>query len=274
MISKSILKWAGNKAKLAPTIVGIFGDKHKTLVEPFVGSAGVFLNSNFERYILSDANSHLIGMYHRIIVNPSGVIDRMEELYRGSNNQIAYNSIRELFNMITDSDEKAAMFAFLNRHSFNGLVRYNRDGLFNAPFGRYDRPYFPKDEVMSFYDKAMSVNVRITCQDYMDALIDVPDDSAVYLDPPYVPTSKSNLQSWMTPFTMEDQINLVLMAQALTKRGCTVVISNHDLPSTRKLYAEANDIIAVDVRRSISCKGDGRGKVGELLAVYSPEEAR
>lgn len=269
MISKSVVKWAGNKAQLAAKIVGIFGDRHDTLVEPFVGSAGVFLNSDFDRYILADANEHLIGMYNNLIANPTGVIKRVEEVFKNSNNQVAYNSIRELFNMLTDGPDKAAMFVYLNRHSFNGLVRYNRDGYFNAPFGRYDKPYLPVKEMESFCDKAHGVNCTFRVRDYMDTLIkETPDNSAVYMDPPYVPVGSSNLQSWMTPFTMEDQVSLVVLAQSLTKRGCTVVISNHDLPATRKLYEEANEIHEVTARRSISCKGNGRGKVGELLAVY------
>ena len=46
-----------------------------------------------------------------------------------------------------------------------------------------------------------------------------------------------------------------------------MVISNHDTPLTRKIYAGA-ELDSIQVGRSISQKGSSRGKVAELFAIY------
>jgi DNA adenine methylase len=54
------------------------------------------------------------------------------------------------------------------------------------------------------------------------------------------------------------------------RQGAKVIISNHDVPAARELYADATKIIEISVNRSVSAKGGSRGKVGEILAVYQP----
>ena len=59
----------------------------------------------------------------------------------------SYYEIRERFNRAEDPWERAVCFMYLNRYGFNGLCRYNRDGLFNVAHGRYKTVYFPKQEL-------------------------------------------------------------------------------------------------------------------------------
>ena len=48
-----ILKWLGGKREHLPYLGRVFEGSRKVLVEPFVGSAVVFLNTNFDEYILA-----------------------------------------------------------------------------------------------------------------------------------------------------------------------------------------------------------------------------
>ena len=48
------------------------------------------------------------------------------------------------------------------------------------------------------------------------------------------------------------------------------MVSNHDTEITRKLYNDAK-IVSFDVKRLISCNGDSRKHVKELLAIYDPK---
>ena len=68
-------------------------------------------------------------------------------------------------------------------------------------------------------------------------------------------------------FTFDDQAELANLAEAAQTAGHTVVISNHDTPLTRKIYAGA-ELDSIQVGRSISQKGSSRGKVAELFAIY------
>jgi len=51
------------------------------------------------------------------------------------------------------------------------------------------------------------------------------------------------------------------------KRGIPVLISNHDLAITRELYQKA-EVHSFDIQRTVSCLGDKRKKVRELLALF------
>jgi len=59
------------------------------------------------------------------------------------------------------------------------------------------------------------------------------------------------------------------MARKLALRGITVVASNHDTPLIRQLYTGA-EIQTIEVQRSISCKGNARAPVREVIAVLRP----
>jgi hypothetical protein len=66
-----------------------------------------------------------------------------------------YELIRSEFNAQTlDATERAAAFLYLNRHCFNGLMRYNLDHQFNVGWGKYKAPYYPMDEMKAFADMA------------------------------------------------------------------------------------------------------------------------
>ena len=57
------------------------------------------------------------------------------------------------------------------------------------------------------------------------------------------------------------------VASAAAKRGVPVVLSNHDVPLIRELYADAR-LESFPVQRFISCNGARRGAARELLAVF------
>lgn len=98
----------------------------------------------------------------------------------------------------------------------------------------------------------------------------------VYCDPPYAPLSTTaNFTSYASGgFNLEHQHELARRAaHTAHKRGIPVLISNHDTELTRLLYQDA-DIQSLQVARFISPKGDSRGKVAEILALYTqPERA-
>ena len=91
----------------------------------------------------------------------------------------------------------------------------------------------------------------------------------VYCDPPYMPLSKTaNFTKYSTnDFGLANQTALVNMAKTLTKKGITVVISNHDTPLINEIY-QGTKIHRFDVQRFISCNGQNRGKAKEILAVF------
>ncbi|XKM13706.1 Dam family site-specific DNA-(adenine-N6)-methyltransferase [Orbaceae bacterium ac157xtp] len=265
--NRSFLKWAGGKFPMVEKIRNYL-PSGEVLMEPFVGAGTIFLNTNYDRYVLADINHDLISLYEIVKNNPETFVEDAKLLFTEETNQEAsFYQIRELFNISTEPYERALLFLYLNRHCFNGLCRYNTKGEFNVPFGRYEKAYFPEKEILFFAEKAQ--NAEFICAPYQDVMEIADPGYVVYCDPPYAPTSKrANFTAYYSvDFNIEDQGNLARMAEKLSNNQIPVIISNHDTSFTREWYGNA-DIFTVETRRSISCDGNGRKKIDELLALY------
>lgn len=265
--SRPFLKWAGNKYNLVERIKNLL-PPGKRLVEPFCGSAAIFLGTHYSNYLLAESNPDLITLYQELKKGGKEFINYTKTFFKEKYNEKKYYcELREKFNTTEDPTLKSALFIYLNRHGYNGLCRYNSEKKFNVPFGRFDKIYFPEHRLNYFHQKAQFAN--FTCQDFRKTLKKLRKTDVVYCDPPYVPLSKTACFTNYNgkTFSEEDQIELAKSAEKLKKDGITVIISNHDTPFTRKIYHQA-EIHSFEVKRTISQDPSTRMPVKELLAVY------
>ena len=267
---RSPLKWAGGKKKVINDIANLLPTKgRKRLVEPFVGGGSVFLNLDFEEFLLIDMNQDLISLFNLIKSQPTQFISDASNFFDTDNNQPEkYYEFRRQFNQSTDSYERSMLFLYLNRHGYNGLCRYNKSGGYNVPFGRYKHPYFPQKELEFFSEKAQKATFMQG--DFETAFSQLQTDDVVYCDPPYSPINRtSNFTAYAgNSFTDEDQQRLVSCAEIARSNNIPTLISNHYVDFTRELYKDATKSKLFQVQRSISQKGTGRIKVKEILALY------
>ena len=266
---KPFLKWAGNKIHIIERVREKIGSGQR-LVEPFLGSGAVFLNSDFESYLLSDTNPDLINLYLTLQKQGKEFVDYCESLFCPEYNQEdKFYELREMFNNQPDPVLKSAILVYLNRHCYNGLIRYNLKGGFNTPFGRYQNPYFPRTEMLYFFEK--SQRAQFFCQDFETSMLNAKRGDVIYCDPPYSPISKTaNFTSYSAkPFGPLEQMRLVKVAWLAAKHGSRVVISNHSTEFTEDAY-QGMSVNQFEVQRTISCKAKGRNKVLELIAVMEP----
>ncbi|MGB0744564.1 MAG: Dam family site-specific DNA-(adenine-N6)-methyltransferase [Opitutales bacterium] len=268
-LTRPFLKWAGNKFKILDQVLPQL-NRHgnQRLLEPFVGSGAVFLNAGFRENVLCDVNPDIINLYEYLRQQPDGFIEDCKQYFSGAyNNQASFNQLRDEFNQSSDTYRRALLFVYLNRHCFNGLCRYNSKGIFNVPFGRYAKPYFPAEELLTF--AAASANSKFYKQCFTRTFQEVRAGDVVYCDPPYIPLSvTSSFSSYSADdFGEEEQKELARQAEQAAAKGAVVVISNHDNEISRNLYRSA-EIISFDVQRFISAKGDRRNKAPELLAIF------
>ena len=265
---KPFLKWAGGKSKISEKILVHF-KKGTRLVEPFIGSGVIFLNSSFDKYLLCDINNDLISLYVNLKNRPEELVYKSKSFFsRSSNTEDNFYFLRNKFNSLKSHElEKSALFIYLNRHGFNGLCRYNRKGLFNVPFGKYKTPFFPEERMFDFANKSQYANFK--CQDFNKTFAEIKSGDIVYCDPPYVPLSKtSNFTTYSkSSFTLEDQKNLSYKAMELKEKKIQCVISNHDTIITRNLYKEAK-IFKLKVQRNIASRASSRKKIDELVALF------
>lgn len=268
--NRAFLKWAGGKFSLIEAIRHRLPEG-RVLVEPFVGAGSVFLNTQYEAYLLADINPDLISFYNLLKHQPDQLIQDARRYFTVEHNHAdAYYALRTEFNASQDSYHRSQLFLYLNRHGYNGLCRYNRQGGFNVPFGRYKRPYFPEAELWHFAEKAQKAT--FVCECYTTLFARLEPDQVVYCDPPYVPLSTTaSFTSYASAgFTLDDQAMLARLArETVQQRRVPVLISNHATPLTYELYRDAH-LHEIQVKRTISRSSQTRNSVAELLALYLP----
>ncbi|MDI9818447.1 MULTISPECIES: Dam family site-specific DNA-(adenine-N6)-methyltransferase [unclassified Legionella] len=265
--TKPFLKWAGNKYRCIETILSSLSPANR-LIEPFTGSGAIFVNSDYPGYLLAEQNADLINLFKFLQLEGEGFIDYCEAFFSYENNcEAKYYQFREQFNQSTDLKYKAALFLYLNRHGYNGLCRYNQRGLYNVPFGRYRKPYFPRQEMTHFYQK--SHKAQFVVSDFRHTFSQAKTGDLIYCDPPYVPLSSSaNFASYThKKFKEQDQLELAQLAMESASRGITVIISNHDTALTRHYYRHSK-IISFPVSRLISCNPQKRQAAQEIVAIF------
>lgn len=267
---KAVFKWPGGKYRLLYAILPLLPAAGR-LVEPFVGSGVVCLNAPHTECLLADVNPDIISFHRELAGRGEAFIAVCRHHFAGTANTPAtYYRRRDEFNRLKSGAARSALFLYLNRHCYNGLVRYNAAGGFNVPFGRYGKPYFPEAEMLAFLQRTRSADVNFVAADFRTLFEQVRPGDVVYCDPPYVPISATaNFTSYAAKgFGPADQEDLARLAAKAASRGATVVVSNHDTPLTRELYKGAATMRSVDVRRVISRDGGKRGMVREVLAVF------
>jgi len=277
---KPLLKWAGGKARLAPSISEAFpGPCEGTYYEPFIGSAAVYLHrkaaGEVGDAVLADINPKLINVHVMVRDQLDDLLTELAALPRVDYRD-AYYGLRNQFNAGPFTGPRhAALFIWLNRAGFNGLYRENRSGGFNVPVGRYTRVAIPPEP--AFRDvSALLQGVDLRVANFSDLLSAAGAKDQVYCDPPYVPlsTTASFTSYAKDPFGEAEQWRLAWLAREAGARGATVVLSNHDTAFvTDKLYAPKDGFRHVSrprVVRAISRASASRGKVSEVIAAIGP----
>ncbi len=267
MTIRPFLKWPGSKYQIVTQLLSHL-PQGKRLIEPFVGSGSVFLNASHRRYLLAERNQDLVTLYRYLKRDREAFINYCQGFFVTQyNNKAHFYELRQQFNDTRDQRLKSALFLYLNRHGYNGLCRYNLKGQFNVPFGYYQKPYFPHKELVHCYKKLRYASLK--CVDYKKTHSWIEQDDVVYCDPPYTPLSKSANFTQYSPhqFGWQDHVELAAFAKDLASQGIPVLVSNHDTADIRQLY-EGADIATLQVRRSISCLGDKRSTVSEILALF------
>lgn len=265
MANKTILKWAGSKARIMEQLRPHL-PKTKRLVEPFAGSCAVMMNTDYEQYLIADVNDDLINLY-LMIQNDTEYFIKKEPEWTDLNTEFNYKAQRILFNILNkDSYNHPFRFLYLNRHCFNGLCRYNSKGEFNVPYGNYKKSYYPINEILAFYDKAMDAS--IVCLEWQDTLSLVEDNDGIYCDPPYMGGRDSFTRYHTAGFTDADHEALAIALKDINdNQGNPITVSNS--PVAKTLYADLGFTIhEIEAPRTISAKGN-RKPAKEIIAVLN-----
>jgi DNA adenine methylase len=198
------LKCQGIKTKLVDWIKDhAILESDSMWLEPFMGSGVVGFNVRPNRATFSDVNPHIINFYNAI---KSGEITssiakeflEKEGAILQKKGQEHYYEVRERFNKKPSSLD----MLFLNRSCFNGVMRFNKKGEFNVPFGhkpeRFAKAYVTKivNQIKYVSQAVSQYDWKFVTSDFKKIITSASQSDFIYCDPPYAGRHVDYFNSW------------------------------------------------------------------------------
>jgi len=268
--AKPFLKWAGGKTRLLPVLRKcLVRQTFQRYFEPFLGGGALFFDIAPKAAVLNDSNSELIFCYQIVRDHPAELFAMLKQ------KQVSESEFYRLRGLNPESlppVERAARFIYLNKTCYNGLYRVNKKGQFNTPYGRNAKVSLADEDNLSGTSRLLK-NVQLMSGDYSLVVKAADAGDFVYLDPPYLPVSKyADFKRYTKEtFFEDDHRKLAETFRELAVKGCLVLLSNSFHEKIAKLYSGFYQEV-VEMPRFINCKGEGRGRVRELLVSNRPLE--
>ena len=180
-----LLKWIGNKQRMAHEIVSYFPVEFGTYFEPFLGSAAVLATLRPRRAIGSDTFAPLIEIWETLHADPAKLKRWYTERYKrtmAGDKVEEYERIKASYNRRPNG----ADLLFLCRSCYAGVVRFRRaDGYMSTPCGPH-KPIPPAtfaERVDEWHRRTQGAEFRR--MDYREAMGLAKPGDLVYCDPPY-----------------------------------------------------------------------------------------
>lgn len=270
-----VVKWAGGKRQLLDHLMRRVPRDFNHYFEPFLGGGALLLNLQPSKKTVNDLNSALMSLYRRIKDHPEDLIEEVKKLDTGlqtaktSGGEYFYN-LRNRYNELISNGsyclETDALMLFLNKHCFNGLYRVNAKGHFNVPFNGSTSPSMSEDNICAV-SAALQEAVLLN-QDFEKACEGAQSGDFIFLDSPYAPLKTDSFRDYTKEgFSLADHERLSHLFRNLDRRGCMVMLTNHDTPLIRELY-RGYRIEIVPVRRAINSDASKRKGTEVIITNY------
>lgn len=200
---KPVLKYRGGKSQEIPHILPYIPETYNRYIEPFFGGGALFFFLEPRTAIINDTNAKLITFYRQLRDEYSQLRAQLDELQTAyernqaeflqrkaespdgwavNENEALYYRIREQFNHPDGRFLDGAVYFFINKTAYSGMIRYNSKGEYNVPFGRY--PHL-NTELASKEHCLLLQRAELFCQDYSAIFQMAKPDDFMFLDPPY-----------------------------------------------------------------------------------------
>jgi DNA adenine methylase len=255
--TRPFLKWVGGKRSILAELIERMPEKYETYREPFVGGGALFFAVQPTKAYLSDINFNLMLTYQAVRDDVDRLISILK-FYEKNHSKEFFQRARERLCSENDTTKIATLIIYLNKTCFNGLYRVNKDGKFNVPIGSYTDPALFDEQILRNDSKVLQ---GVTLKQHPFFQAPVAQNDFYYLDPPYHKTYDGYSGSG---FGDDEHKRLAEFCRELDKAKAFFMLSNSDTPLVRSLYSTFH-IDQVAASRSVSCKGDQRGKENELV---------
>lgn len=262
--AKPFIKWAGGKQALTRQLIQYFPTDFDTYYEPFIGGGSIFFGITAKKAVIADYNTWLIDTYTAIQKNWIEVATILDSL---PNDKESYLQIRAMIPETLSFYERAAHFIYLNKTCFRGLFRVNRKGMFNVPYGKYDRRYYNPINLRNASIRLNDTTIRQG--DFELNVYGVSPNDFIYFDPPYYKLGGHSDFNRYTDkqFRENDQIRLAALCVELDKNGIRWALSNSNTDFIKRLYDGFNFHV-IDARREINLNSKSRNIKEYLITNY------
>lgn len=201
---KPVIKYRGGKSKEIPLLTPYIPHYRGRYIEPFLGGGAMYFHLEPRRAVINDINTKLMTFYLAVQQNYldlSEELARLERIYSANRNafealkqdhpnervddrnEALYYQFRDMYNgLIEPTYSAAALYYFINKTAYSGMIRYNAKGEYNVPYGRYKN--FNTTLITEQHHQLLA-NTEIHNADYREIFALTQPDDFVFLDPPY-----------------------------------------------------------------------------------------
>lgn len=201
---KPMIKYRGGKSKEIPYYAHFIPKSFDTYYEPFFGGGATFFHVAPAKAVVGDINEPLMNFYRDVrdrYDDLAAELGRLQELYEKNQldykvrkaktpdvrvpnaNEDLYYALRDQFNGLSARTySRAALYFFINKTAYSGMIRYNANGHFNVPFGRYE--HFNTRLVTKAHSYLLQ-RAEVLTADYEVSFKRAGQNDFMYLDPPY-----------------------------------------------------------------------------------------
>lgn len=199
-----MIKYRGGKSKEIVHFLNNMPKQYSRYIEPFLGGGALYFYLQPKKAIINDINCKLYSFYKEMQEKYPDVrkqLDKLQEIYQENQkayenlkiqypgervenkNEALYYEMRAAFNHKIDTEYlESVVYFFINKTAYSGMIRYNANGEYNVPFGRYKN--FNTKLITDEHYKLLQ-RTEIYNYDYSKIFDMAKDDDFVFLDPPY-----------------------------------------------------------------------------------------
>lgn len=248
-----ILKYSGGKTKEIKFFKKYI-PKFDTYIEPFFGGGAVYFYLEPEKAIINDINYRLIEFYVDLVKEYAKTrkeLDFLGKEYKINRtafeekkrqypdekvpdaNEHIYYEIRDMFNKEIDPQYTyATIYYYINKTAYSGMIRYNKAGEYNVPYGRYKNfnTHLLTDNHYNLLKTAKIMNT-----DYVKAFKLAKPNDFIFLDPPYDTTFSEYGNDVFTGDFGEDEHRR--LAEDFKNLSCKAMMIIGETELTDELYS-------------------------------------
>lgn len=198
-----VLKYRGGKSREIQYFYQFIPHDFNFYIEPFLGGGAVYFFLEPDKAIVNDINSRLMIFYKQLKEQYPLMrmqLNNLQELYEKNQaefkklkiqnpaervpnaNEALYYRMRHLFNYPDKTFLEGTVYFFINKTAYSGMIRYNNNGEYNVPFGRYAN--FNTKLITQKHSQLLQ-KAKLLNTDYSNVFNMAKTDDFIFLDPPY-----------------------------------------------------------------------------------------